>query len=347
MKPGFFRYIFFVIITLAFINTKASAESAAFGFFINESRNESFDYLEKILPNSFASALKNKYNFDIIKPGQIPDLSADVNQGIKKEIIKEEDLYQVTDDIGADYFIYGSFRPLEDNKIKLTINIFKKGTTSVFQFQETGYLETEIFKLVDKIAVQIKNIASDSMIYKNDKIASKSKLAILTNIEGDDLNSLYYGFLTSGYKLSPIQGNEIYGIMDDKQIKKFYHFTGTNASYHFIHSRKDIELLHGTWSGVEYYKMLSENKKAYEQYSFNYPDTINEMLKKISAFNADAIDYIVVIGFDEDKTNAWIRCLNLKDNKLIITETGITGSSIDDITKNIIKSMTSGLPESL
>jgi hypothetical protein len=332
------------IILFSFISINASADSAAFGLFINESGNESLNYLEKILPNSFASALKNKYDYDIIKPAQIPSITDVEDTGQKKEIVREEDLERLTDNIDADYFIYGSFKPLESNKIKLTVNIYRMGTPSVFQFEETGYLETEIFKLVDKIAAQIKNIANDSMIYKNAVISSKSKLAIITNVEGDDLNSLYYEFLNSGYKLSPIQGNEIYGMMDDQQILKFYHLSGINASYHFIHNRKDVELLHGTWSGNKYYKNILEEKKIYEQYSFDYLNTKKEILKKIKSFNADAIDYIIIIGFDDDKTTAWIRCLDLKDNKLIITESGITGSSVDEIAKSIIKSITSGLP---
>ena len=334
-----------ILSILISLSSNASAESAAFGFFINESGNETLDYLEKILPNSFASALKNKYNFSILKPGQIPGLTTDKDGGIKNEIIKEEDLAHITENIDTDYFVYGSFKPLEENKIKLTISVYKKGTAEVFQFEDTGYLETEIFKLVDKIAVQIKNIANDSMIYKNDTISSKSKLALITNIEGDELNSLYYEFLNSGYKLSPTQGNEIYGLIDDEQIKKFYHFSGENASFHLIHDRKDAELSYGTWAGSEYYKSITEDRKAFEDYSFNYNKTKNEIIKKIKTFNTDAIDYFIIIGFNENRTDAWIRCLSLKDNKLIITETGIAGSSIDEIGKNIIKSITTGLPE--
>jgi len=339
-------HIFFAIFALFFASTNAGAESVAFGFFANEAKNESLDYLEKILPNSFASALNNKYKFDIIKPGQIPGLAPEGDGSIKKEI-REEDLLTLTKDINSDYFIYGSFKPLENNKIKLTINIYKKGTSSVFQFEDTGYLETEIFKLVDKIALKIKNIASESMIFKNSTITSKSKLAIITNIEGDELNSLYFEFLNSGYKLSPVQGNELYGLIDSGQIQKFYHVEGDNASFHRILSKKDVELLQGTWSGTAYSKKILEDKNAYEKYSFNYIKTKNEILNKFKVINADAIDYIIIIGFNEDKTNAWIRCLNLKDNNLLVTETGITGSSIDEITKNIIKSITTGLPENI
>lgn len=342
MKRGF-TYIFTAIIALTLMNTNAAAESAAFALFKNESANESFNYLEKILPNSFATALKKKYGFSITKPAQISTLSAEENDGILREI-KEEELLDVTKDINADYFIYGSFKPLDDNKIKLTISVYKKGAPDVFQFEDTGYLETEIFKLVDKIADKIKNIANESMIYKNEKIEAKSKLAIITNVEGNELNSVYYDFLSSGYKLSPTQGNEIYSLIDNEQIKKFYHFSGANASFHFIHNRKDADLFHGTWSGVNYYKTISEDKKVYEDYSYNYEKTKNEFLKKIRAFNTDSIDYLLIIGFDENRSCAWIRCLNLKDNRLVITESGIKGSSMNDITKNIIKSITTGLP---
>jgi len=342
----FVLYILSAVILLSFAEINASAESAAFGYFINESGNETLDYLEKILPNSFASALKNKHDFDVIKPAQIPGINPSDDKEAKK-VIREEDLQEITDDICADYFIYGSFKPIENNKIKLTIFVHKIGTTSVFQFEDTGYLETEIFKLVDKIAIQIKNIASESMIYKNETVAPKSKLAILTNIEGDELNSLYYEFLTGGYKISQTQGNEIYGLMDSDQIRKFYHLSGVNASFHMIAGKKDVPLWYGTWSSTEYFRMISEEKKALDRFSFNYIDTKSELLKKIKAFSNNSIDYIIIIGFDDCKSNAWIRCLSLKDNKLIITESEISGSSIDEITRKIIQSITTGLPNKI
>lgn len=326
-----------------FLSTASFAESAAFGYFTNESGNESLDYLEKILPNSFASTLKNKHNFDIIKPGQIPVLTAQEDSGFKTEF-REGDLPVLTEDINADYFIYGTFKPLENNKVLLKVSVYKTGTSSVFQFEQTGYLETEVFKLIDKIALQISNIASDSIIYKNDKVTAKSKLAIITNIEGVDLNSLYFEFLNGGYRLSPTQGNELYGIIDDEQINKFYHISGVNASYHQIYNRKEIELMYGTWSGADYIKKVSGEKQTFDQYAFNFNKTKNEILKKFKELNNSSIDYIVIIGFDECRSNAWVRCIDVKNNNLIITESGIKGSSISEITKNIIISMTTDLP---
>jgi len=334
LKSRFLKILFTALLFIL-TGTSAFSESAAFGFFINESGNESFNYLEKILPNSFAGTLKNKHNFTIIKPAQIPSLSFEDDSSFKNEF-KEGDLKDLTDSISADYFIYGTFKSLDNNRILLKVSVYKKGTSSVFYFEEIGYLETEIFKLVDNIALQISNIASESTIYKNEKITSKAKLSIFTNIEGADLNTLYYEFLQTGYKLSPTQGNSIYGIIDDEQINKFYHISGVNASFHQIHNPKDVELMYGTWSGADYTKSILEQKKIYDRYTFNY--------KKFRESNTDNADYIIIIGFDPDRSKAWVRCLNIKNNKLIVTESGISGSSISEIAKNIIISLTTGIP---
>jgi TolB-like protein len=340
-----FRFIniAFSAAVFLFSGTAAYSESAAFGFFVNESGNESFNYLEKILPNSFAGTLKNKHNFSIIKPAQIPSLTFEEDNNFKNEL-RERDLKSITDNISADYFIYGTFKSLDNNRILLKVNVYKKGTSSVFYFEEIGYLETEVFKLVDNIAMQISNIASESAIYKNEKITPKSKLSVLTNIDGADLNSLYFEFMKGGYRLSATQGNSIYGLIDDEQINSFFHISGINASFHRIHDPKEIELMYGTWSGADYYKSITDQKNTYDKHVFNYIKTKNEVLQKFRESGTDNSDYLIIIGFDSSRTTAWVRCINVKNNKLIITESGIRGSSVPEITKNIISSLTTGLP---
>lgn len=332
-----------IIIFCLLWTSQSSAESISLGYFVNKSGNDNLNYLEKILPNSFASTLKNKYNVDVIKPGQLPFLAEKDNPEQIIEI-SEEDMLRLNDELDTDYFVYGYFKSLENNRIKLFINVFKKDTKSIFQFEDTGYLETEMFKLIDKISVQIKHIATESMIYKNAIVAPKSRFSIITNIEGEELNCLYYEFLTSGYKLSSTQGNELYNIIDYEQINKLYHVSGINASYHIIHNKKDIDLMYGTWSGKNYYNKMMEDKNTFEQYAFNFSSKYNDFLKRLKAFDKDSTDYLMIIGFDEDRANAWIRCLTIKDNRLLVTETGIEGSSVNEITKKIIHSITTGLP---
>ncbi len=339
------RFINIVLSAAVFLltGTAAFSESVAFGFFINESGNDNFNYLEKILPNSFAGTLKNKHNFNIIKPAQIPSLITE--ESSFKTDFKEGDLKKLTENVSADYFIYGTFKSLDNNRILLKVNVYKKGTSSVFHFEEIGFLETEVFKLVDNIALQISNIASESVTYKNEKITSKSKLSVLTNIEGEDLNTLYFEFMKDGYRLSATQGNDIYGLIDDEQINKFYHISGVNASFHRIHDPKEIELMYGTWSGTDYYRSITEQKNIYDRLAFNYIQTKNDILKKFRESGTDNSDYLIIIGFDSSRSNAWVRCINFKNNKLIITESGIKGSSIPEITKNVIISLTTGLSD--
>jgi hypothetical protein len=339
------RFINIVLCAAVYLltGTAAFSESAAFGFFINETGNEGFNYLEKIIPNSFAGTLKNKHNFNIIKPAHIPALTSKEDRSFINEF-KDGDLKNLTANISADYFIYGTFKALDNNRILLKVNVYKKETSSIFHFEQIGYLETEIFKLIDNIVLQISNIASESTIYKNEEITPKSKLSVLTNIDGSDLNSLYFEFLKCGYRLSATQGNDIYGLIDDEQINKFYHISGVNASFHRIHDPKEIELMYGTWSGANYYKNITEQKKFYDRHTFNYIKSKNEILKKFRESGTNNSDYIIIIGFDSTRSNAWIRCININNNKLIITESGIKGSSIPEITKNIITSLTTGLP---
>lgn len=338
-------YILLALISLVIISGEAYAKKvAAFGYFVNESGNESYDYLERILPNSFASTLKNKYRFDVIKPGQLSSIYPDESTGLKRSI-SEEDLPVITAGISADYFIYGSFKPLENNRLSLTVSIYRIGSASVFRFVEIGYFEAEIFRLVDKIAIQISNIAGDSMLYKTETVAGKSKLAVITNLQGDELNSLYYEMLSGGYRVFPLQGDEIYSQLDDAGMERFYHFSGSNASYHRISSRKEAFLPYGTWSGTDYMNRIKDDKKIYESYIFRYQSLKNETLKKIRGLHSNSADYLLVVGFSSGRGSAWIRCLNLKDNRLIITETEINGSSIDDITKKIITSISTQLAD--
>lgn len=322
---------------------RVMADSISLGYIINKTGNDNLNYLEKILPNSIASSLKNKYNIDITKPGQLSFLMNKDNPENKLEL-KDEDMFWLDDELDTDYFAYGYFSLLENNRIKLIMNIFKKDTRSIFSFEETGYLETEMFRFIDKISAQIKNITSESMIYKGAAVTPKSKFSIITNLSGEELNCLYYEFLAGGYRISSTQGNELYNIVDDDNIQKLYHVSGINASYHIIDNRKDIDLMFGAWSGKNSYKKIMEDKKTFEQYAFNFSSTYNDFLKKLKAFDNDSTDYLIIIGFDDDRTNAWIRCVSIKDNRLLITESGIEGSSINEIAKKILNSITTGLP---
>jgi len=332
------------IILLSICRIEARAESIAFGYFYNKSENRGMDYLQQLLPNSFASSIKNKHRMDTVKPGKLSFLNTEGGEFTGKEI-EEKDLLKLSDELSDNYFVYGNYQPVAGNRIKLTVKIYKKDSNRIFYFSDEGRLETELFRFVDRIAYQIKNITTDSMRYKSESIANNSKISIITNVSGKDLNSLYFSFLKKGYRLSSVQGNEIYSYIDEEQINKLSTISASNASYHIISDRSEIELPHGTWSGAKYYKELLQQRDIFDKYAFNFEKTFGSLSKKIMNYQSDSFDYFILIGFDEDLEKAWIRCLSLKKNKLILTESGIKGKNVQDISEKIINILSTDLPK--
>lgn len=336
-----------IIIAVLLINVNQGelhANSVAFGYFINKSDNRGMDYLQQLLPNSFASSLKNKHNIDTVKPAKLVFLNSEKNEFKDKEI-EEKDLKKISYYFADDYFVYGNYQPLPGNKIKITVKVYKRYTNRVFSFTEEGKLETELFRFVDRISYQIKNIASDSMHYKSQAITKNSKISIITNASGKDLNLIYFTFMKNGYTLSSVQGNELYNNLDESRILKLSTVSAANAYYSTISDRSEINLLHGTWSGALYYKDLLKQREVFNKYAFNYEKTFESLTKKILNFKPDAFDYFIVIGFDEDQEKAWVRCLSIKNNKLILTESGISGNSVEEISEKIVNILSANIPD--
>ncbi len=333
------------IITAALLivmcNIEIRAESIAFGYFYNKSENRGMDYLQQLLPNSFASSIKNKHNTDTVKPGKLLFLNSEGGEFTGRDI-EEKDLQRISYYFSDDYFVYGNYQPLPGNRIKINVRIYKRYSNRVFSFTEEGKLETELFRFVDRIAYQIKNIASDSMHYKSETIANKSKLSIITNISGDNLNLLYFSFLKNGFKLSSVQGNELYTHIDENQINTLSTLSASNASYNIISNRSEVDLPHGTWSGAGYYKDLLKQRDVFDKYAFNFEKTFEKFSKRIINYQQD---YFIIIGFDEDMQKAWIRCISLKNNRLILAESGINGSDVKEISEKIINILSSDLPK--
>ncbi len=306
--------------------------SIAVGNFVNTSSKNDFDYLESILPTALASSLNTKYKIDIIKPQEIEKI-------LKTKSIEnytEKDLYNISSYIKAKYFVYGSFEPQQNNKIKTVIHIYKVNSSNIFTFTDEGFLEVEIFRLIDRISMHIKNITDPAMLYKSENLKQNSRLAVLTNIQGEDLNSLYSEIMNHGHKLNSFQGNSIYNNIGKEDIDKLYYISSETASLRKIHDKNAIKLYYGTWAGKNHFKDIKEQQKIYEKYTFN-DDIINK--KTFVAINKAApgkIDYLLIIGFNKNKKKAWIRCVNLNTGNLIFSSATVAGSSINDVTQKIL-----------
>lgn len=307
--------------------------SIAVGTFINKSGNSSFDYLETILPNALASSLESKYRITTIKPRSLEEIFRKKN--IEKKF-NDSELYSISSDLKAEYFVFGSFEPQSGNRIKTEINVYKTSSSSIFTFTDTGFLEVEIFRLIDRLALNIKNITDPSIYYKSENVGKNARLAVLTNIEGEELNKLYFEILSQGHKLAFFQGLSVKNFLDNQSIEKFYHISSDSASYRRIYDRKSINLLHGTWSGKEYFKDIINQRNIHNRYTFNFTEANKKTYNSMAKIGPGGIDYLMIIGFNDSKSEAWIRCINLKTGNLIFTESGIKGSSVDDITRKII-----------
>lgn len=322
-----------------------AAGKLAFGYFINTTGNDEYDYLEEVLPKSIASAMRNRYNFQTMSPNKIQVLvERDTNALNKSErIIHEEDLALLSESIPGDILIYGTFTPDDDtNRVKVKISVYQIGSDTLFTFEDTGELEMGIFKLVDKVAMQLKNYIDKHTAYKLEVIKKKSKVAILSNIEGDELNRCYYAFMTSGYRISAFHGNDIYSYIDDDSIEKFAKVETANASLGYITVRKQVQLLQGTWSGVKYNRELTSARDTYNRFAFNFTKSMDKVLASISGQDKE-LDYIIIIGFNDDHDTAWYRCIDIRNNRLMSFQYGIKGNTVDEVTQKIITDLTSPL----
>lgn len=322
-----------------------AADRLAFGYFINTTGNDEYDYLEEVFPKSIASAMRNRYNFRTMSPNKIQFLVDKNTNALNKSerMIYEKDLAQLSDSIPADILIYGTFTPDDaTGRVKIKISVYKTGSDTVFTFEDTGELEMGIFKLVDKVAMQLKNYIDKHTAYKSDVIKKKSKVAILSNIEGDELNRCYYTFMTAGYRISSFQGNDIYSYIDDDSIEKFKKIETTNASLGFIAAKNEVQLLHGTWSGVKYYREIIAARDTYNRFAFNFKKSMDNVLSSISRQDGE-LDYIIIIGFNDDHDTAWYRCIDIRTNRLMSFQYGIEGDSVDEVTQKIITALTSPL----
>ena len=174
------------------------------------------------------------------------------------------------------------------------------------------------------------------MYFKSENVNKNARLAVLTNIEGDELNKLYFEVLNKGHKLAFFQGLSIKNFLDTQSIEKFYHINSESASYRRIYDKKALNLLHGTWAGKDYYKDLIHQRNLHDRYTFNFTETGKKTFNAIGKIGPGGIDYLVIIGFNDSKSEAWIRCINLKTGNLVFTQSGIQGSSVDDISRKIL-----------
>jgi len=333
----------FLALTVLVTLRADAVPTMAFGYLSNSSDDKNFDYLESLFTNSFANSLNKLFNVNVIRPGEVDTLLKKHDSSLQKKYQPFE-VQDLLEKINADYFINGKFAPLPDNRIKITMSVFARGHNSIFTFTNTGRLETELFKLVDRIALVMTDFFGDENLYRTEVIQPGKKLAILTNIDGPDLNELYHAFLSKGYKLASMQGNYVKNYMDEAEIGHFKYIAAAENQYDIFSDTRTFVFKYGTWASDPYVEKVTYMRNMLKIYDFGYNSVRNELLGKLSA-RFGGIDNLLVIGFDSGVGSAWVRCINVREKDLVWMQSNITGKSSGDIANKIIERMSTKLQE--
>ncbi len=317
MKPlrGFFPAICLVVLA-AYGSAANASTTIAFGFLNNKSDNRNYDYLETIFPNSFASSIRSVFRVEIKKPLQIEEELKRHNLVLKKHYDYSE-LPEIADRIGADIFIFGNFRPLPANQVRIELHLFARESGEVFTFTNTGKMETEIFRLVDRISLIVINFLGRENLYKRRAVAPGARIALLSNVDGTEFNTLCAAFMDKSYPVTALRSDDLEFAFDPERFETFRYIRTKNCSYDIITDIRPVRFYRASWTGKKYVAWTDSVKAAYTKYDLNYTDIKNSTLERLRKSLGGNIDVLLIIGFSPDRKNCWLRAIDVKEKELI------------------------------
>ncbi|TAL29776.1 MAG: hypothetical protein EPN93_20780 [Spirochaetes bacterium] len=288
----------------------------AFGYLSNTSDNENFNYLETIFPNSFATAIKSIFDVEVRKPGELDERLKKYNLELRKKYELFE-LPEITDRMDAHIFIFGSFKPLPNNQISIELSLYARESNEVFTFTNIGRMETEIFRLVDRISLIVINFLDSENLYKSRPIAKGSRIALITNLEGEELNRLYAALMEGGYPLSCAQADDLVSAFNPASFAVFKYVRTKNSSYDIVTDWRKTNFPLGPWLSRKDEERAAYFKKLYADMDLNYTATKNETLDRMAKAFRNSIDVVLIVGFSENRKSCWLRAVDMKDRELV------------------------------
>ncbi len=329
-----------VLFFFLFLTPAEAAPTMAFGYLANNSGDPNFDYLETIFPNSFANSIKNIFDVNVIKPISVNKLLKKYRQKLEKNY-QPYQLPDLAEKTGVDLFIYGSFTPLPNDRIKIVLHLYAENSKRIFTFTNIGKMETEIFRLVDRITDILINFMDSSRLYLTRKIPAGSRIGFFTNLEADDLNAFYFPFISKGFRIAYIQGNTPGDGITFEDMNIFENISTKDNSYDIITDMRKVTFLMGTWAGERYKQDMQAARKLFQKNDLYYQKTKNRALEKLYRVYRGKLDYLIIAGFNKGKNRAWVRAIDLKRKDLIWMESNIKGD-IREIGRKMITRMTGG-----
>ncbi|HSV97712.1 MAG TPA: hypothetical protein VLM75_12390 [Spirochaetota bacterium] len=315
----------FVIAVLAGGAGKATAD-VAFGYLHNRSGNANYDYLETIFPNSFASSLASQYALKVHKPAAVDERLKKHGAELKKTYTAGE-LAGVAGIAGADYFITGSFLPLPGNRIEIRLSICERKTLEVFSFTSTGRMETEIFRLVDRVALVVATYLRGDGLYKTRAIPAGTRIALITNVSGEELNRFYLPFLEKGYPVLCAQNNDTGTVWDSPRFAAFRYVTTKTGSFEPCGDARKVRFYHGPWNNARFDSQVKETRELFSKYDGAYAETKEKALERMAKVFRGSVDVLMIVGFSEDRRSSWVRAFDMKDRSLLWMQSNLRPDS--------------------
>jgi hypothetical protein len=321
----------------------------AFGYISNVMASRELNYLEFIFTNSLANSIKAVFDVDVEKPADIEKKLVDKGKTLKKDY----EIYELPDlikDIKSDFFIFGSFEPVGLNLIKIHLNLYAKGQSRFFSFTNTGRMETQVSRIIDRITIIIITLMGDHNIFKSAEIRHGSTIALLTNIEGEDQNILLAALMKRGYRVVCVGNNELHSMISDDSIDLFSYIRTSQNTFDAISDWRKSEFYYGTWTGPAYDKTVKYIRYLFDKYDTKYDLIKENTLRKLNDAFDNRIDVLLIVGFSGWRSSAWVRAIDMKEYSLIWMESDIdiglfTFNKIAKATDIIMNDMTSAAPD--
>ncbi|MGL4368390.1 MAG: hypothetical protein ACRCUT_01765, partial [Spirochaetota bacterium] len=298
------------------------------------------DYLVKILPNSFAAAMEANYDASVLKTGDVEEILITAAKPLQTQY-SDRETAELARTLAVDYFIYGSFTPLDDNTIEITVYIFNRSTQELLSFTNTGKMETEIFNLVDRVTAVFNNFIQSDYRFKTGDIDAGARLAFITNLTGDELNDFYITFMQNKYSVRAIQGNEVKTPIELERFNELKYLSLKNRSFERVRTAEPIIFRQSAWNGKKYLTAQKNLKNTVSRYFYQYPALQEEALKQLSKKYSFDVDYLFIVGFDDARSKAWVRVFDMRKftSSLVWLQTGITPAPETKGTAGIAQSL--------
>lgn len=320
-----FKCLFFLCTVVAVLHFSAVSHArpaVAFGYLSNESGQIDYNYIETVFPSSFASSLKAIRDVDVLRPDQVNAILHKSGTTLKKDY-RPAELPELAEKTGSDVFVYGKFLPLEDNRIKIVLHLFVRSSRELFTFTDIGRMETQIFRIVDRVSIKMVNFLGDNSRYRAAPIPPGSRIGLLSNLNGPEINRLYMAFMKHDYRVLSVQSADLHSSIDREIIEKFKYIRTENNSYRYIDDFSAVPLFTGTWAGREHAEKLEAVKRMYAIYNTDYEKKMTDSMRRMSqAFNG-GIDYLMIIGFSGSRKTAWARCIDVRSSDFVWMETKV------------------------